>query len=46
MALGLSTKQITYELRRSPKTIAAHRAEIMQRLRIRDIAGLVIYALR
>lgn len=46
MVLGLSTKQIAYELHRSPKTIAAHRMQIMERLHIHNLAGLIFYALK
>lgn len=46
LALGLSTKEIAYRQHRSPKTIAAHRAQIMERLGLRDLASLVIYAIR
>lgn len=46
VALGQGTKEIAYELRLSPKTVAAHRAHIMERLGIRDLAALVIYALQ
>lgn len=41
-----STKEIAYELVLSEKTIAAHRAQIMERTGIRDIAGLVLFAVR
>lgn len=46
IARGNSTKQIAYLLEVSPKTVETHRARIMERLEIRDIAGLVIYAIR
>ena len=46
MALGFVTKEIAYQLHLSPKTVAAHRMHIMERLDIHDLAGLVIYALR
>ena len=46
IALGNSTKQIAFLLEVSPKTIETHRARIMERLGIRDIAGLVVYAIR
>lgn len=46
LALGLSAKEIAYRQHRSPKTVAAHRAQIMERLEIRDLAGLIIYAIR
>lgn len=41
-----STKEIAYELDLSEKTIAAHRSQIMERIGIRDVAGLVLFAVR
>jgi len=46
LALGRSTKEIAYELQLSGKTVESHRAQIMERLAIRDVAGLVVYALQ
>lgn len=46
VADGKSTKEIAFVLNLSVKTIETHRAQIMERLGIRDIAGLVRYALR
>ena len=46
VAGGKSTKEIAYELNLSVKTVETHRAQIMERLGIRDVAGLVRYALR
>lgn len=46
VAGGKSTKEIAYELSLSVKTVETHRAQIMERLNIRDVAGLVRYALR
>ncbi len=46
MAQGRSTKAIAHELGLSVKTVETHRAQIMERLAIRDLAGLVRYALR
>jgi DNA-binding NarL/FixJ family response regulator len=46
LALGRSTKEIAFELELSAKTVETHRAQLMQRLGIRDLAGLVVYALR
>jgi len=39
-------KEIAFELDLSVKTIETHRAQIMERLGIRDVAGLVRYAMR
>lgn len=41
-----STKEIAYELDLSEKTIAAHRAQIMERTGVRDIVGLVLWAVK
>jgi len=46
IAQGESTKETAYELKLSVKTIEAHRAQIMERLGIRDLAGLVRFAVR
>jgi len=46
IAEGRSTKEIAYELSLSVKTVETHRAQIMERLGIRDVAGLVRYAMR
>ncbi len=46
LALGRSTKEIAFGLDLSAKTVETHRAQLMQRLGIRDLAGLVVYALR
>lgn len=46
VALGRGTKEIAFELELSAKTVESHRAQIMERLSIRDIAGLVVYALQ
>jgi DNA-binding NarL/FixJ family response regulator len=46
VAGGKSTKEIAYELNLSVKTVETHRAQIMERLGIRDVAGLVRYALK
>ncbi|SRR5690606_20570269 len=46
VAGGKSTKEIAYQLSLSVKTVETHRAQIMERLGIRDVAGLVRYALR
>lgn len=46
IAEGNATKQIAAKLRLSVKTVETHRAHIMQRLGIRDVPGLVRYAIR
>ena len=46
IAEGHSTKEIAYRLELSVKTVETHRAQLMDRLHIRDIAGLVKYAIR
>lgn len=46
VADGLSSKEIAYELGLSPKTVDVHRARIMERLRLNDIASLTRYAVR
>jgi len=46
IAGGHSTKEIAYRLELSVKTVETHRAQLMERLEIRDIAGLVKYAIR
>lgn len=40
-----STKAIAFELQLSHKTIAAHRAQTMERTGVRDIVGLVLLAI-
>ena len=46
VAEGHSTKDIAQKLNLSVKTVDTHRTELMQRLDIHDIAGLVRYAIR
>jgi DNA-binding NarL/FixJ family response regulator len=46
IAQGLNTKEIAHRLGLSVKTVETHRTEIMERLDIRDIAGLTRYAIR
>jgi DNA-binding NarL/FixJ family response regulator len=45
VADGKSTKEVAALLGISAKTIEAHRAQLMQRLGIRDLAALVQYAI-
>lgn len=45
IAEGRTTKQIAHELGISGKTVETHRAQLMERLGIRDVAGLVRYAI-
>ena len=46
IAKGRTAKDIAYRLRLSVKTVETHRAQIMERLDIHDIAGLVRFAIR
>ncbi len=46
IAEGLSTKEIAHRLNLSVKTIETHRTELMERLDIHGVAGLVRYAIR
>lgn len=46
IAEGYSTKEIAAKLSLSAKTIETHRAQLMSRLDIHDVAGLVRYAIR
>ncbi len=46
IAEGKSSKQIAQLLKASVKTIESHRASLMERLDIHDVAGLVRYAIR
>jgi len=46
LAEGKNTKEIAYSLGISIKTAEAHRAQLMDRLDIHDVAGLVRYAIR
>jgi DNA-binding NarL/FixJ family response regulator len=45
IAEGLTTKKIAQVLKISVKTVETHRAQLMQRLGIHDVAGLVRYAI-
>lgn len=46
IAEGVSTKEIAHRLDVSVKTVESHRAQLMDRLDIHDVAGLVRYAIR
>ena len=46
IAEGTSTKQIASTLNISVKTVESHRADLMNRLDIHDVAGLVLYAIK
>lgn len=46
IAEGLSTKNISHRLNISVKTVESHRAQLMERLDIHDVASLVRYAIK
>jgi len=46
IAEGKNTKEIAHQLGLSAKTVETHRAQLMERLGIHEVAGLVKYALR
>lgn len=46
IAQGRSSKEIGYQLGLSSKTVDVHRAKIMERLGLRDVASLARYAVR
>lgn len=46
IAEGHGTKEVAFRLGVSIKTVESHRAQIMKRLDIRDVPGLVRYAIR
>ena len=46
IAQGRASKEIAYKLGLSPKTVDVHRARIMERLHLNDIASLTLYAVR
>jgi len=43
---GKTTKEIAFELGLSPKTVEVHRANVMERLQVRDLTALTRYAIR
>ena len=46
IAEGKSTKEVAYQLKLSVKTVETHRRQIMERLNVHDIPGLVRYAIK
>lgn len=46
IARGFATREIASQLHVSVKTVESHRAQLMQRLNIHDVAGLTRYAIR
>lgn len=46
LARGQSSKEIGFDLGLSPKTVDVHRASIMNRLGLKDVASLTLYAVR
>lgn len=46
IARGFATREIATQLHVSVKTVESHRAQLMQRLNIHDVAGLTRYAIR
>lgn len=46
LAQGQSSKEIAYDLGLSSKTVDVHRARIMERLQLDDLASLTLYAVR
>jgi DNA-binding NarL/FixJ family response regulator len=46
LAEGNSTKEIAFSLGLSGKTVDSHRLQVMKKLHIRDLPGLVRYAMR
>jgi len=46
IAAGMSAKEVAYELDLSDRTVIAHRSQIMERLNIHDLAGLVLFAVK
>jgi DNA-binding NarL/FixJ family response regulator len=46
IAEGLSSKQIGGQLKISTRTVESHRAKLMEKLGVRNVSGLVRYAIR
>ena len=46
IAMGRASKEIAFQLGLSSKTVDVHRARIMERLGLNDIASLTLYAVR
>ncbi len=46
LAESKSSKEIAFQLQLSVKTVETHRAQLMERLNIHDVPGLVRYAIR
>lgn len=46
IARGFATREIASQLHVSVKTVESHRAQLMQRLNIHDVAGLTRFAIR
>lgn len=46
LARGKSSKEIAFELGLSSKTVDVHRTRLMDRLDVRDVASLTLYAVR
>lgn len=46
LAMGRNVKEIAFELKLSTKTVETYRAQLMERLNLRDMASLVKYAIR
>ncbi|MGE8064631.1 response regulator [Pseudomonas sp. NPDC089569] len=46
LAKGKSNKEVAWQLNLSVKTVDEHRMQLMKRLNIRDLPGLVVYAIR
>src|SRR5207244_1474874 len=45
-AEGLTSKEVAQRLNLSYRTVEAHRAQVMERLGVHDLAGLVRFAVR